>query len=143
LKDRLSTRNILKRKNMVLPSYECVILLMRKLWNYLFLACPYAQSCWNLIHLVVLNDDPFYRFDIFSEISWLSVFFLSIIIIMCWCIWMKRNSLIFKPSLIVVKARFKTKCALVFLRAKETSKPFYVYTDQLCPVILILLFFIS
>lgn len=83
LKDRLSTRNILKRKNMVLPSYECVICdsTHEETLEHPFLACPYAQSCWNLIHLVVLNDDPFYNLISFQNLVGCQ-FFLNIIIIM-------------------------------------------------------------
>jgi hypothetical protein len=61
LKDRLSTRNILRRKNKVLPSYDCVLcqLHLDETLEHLFLCCPFAISCWNLLHLVVTGSDPF------------------------------------------------------------------------------------
>jgi hypothetical protein len=45
LKDRLSTRNILKRKNMHLESYNCVLchLATEKTVTHLFLECPFCQ----------------------------------------------------------------------------------------------------
>jgi hypothetical protein len=60
IKDRLSTRNILKRKNMFLDSYNCVLCLQNteETYQHLFLHCPFAQQCWNLIHIdIPLNED--------------------------------------------------------------------------------------
>lgn len=53
LKDRLSTRNLLRRKTMVLDSYECELCNSRQeeTLEHLFLRCPYAIACWNLINL--------------------------------------------------------------------------------------------
>jgi hypothetical protein len=61
LKDRLSTRNILKRKNRALPSYDCVLcqLQLEETLEHLFLHCPFAISCWNLLHLHIAHGDPF------------------------------------------------------------------------------------
>ena len=48
LKDRLSTRNIQKRKNMFLPSYSCVLCDMdtEESVHHLFLQCEFAKQCW-------------------------------------------------------------------------------------------------
>jgi hypothetical protein len=51
LKNRLNTRNMLRRKNMTLESYSCE----NCLWHreetlyHLFLICNFAKACWNSI----------------------------------------------------------------------------------------------
>jgi hypothetical protein len=47
LKDMLSTRNILKRKNMQLQSYNCELCNqgVEETLEHLFLQCPFAQDC--------------------------------------------------------------------------------------------------
>jgi hypothetical protein len=61
LKDRLSTRNILKRKNRALPSYDCVLcpLQSEETLEHLFLNCPFAVSYWNLLNLTITSGEPF------------------------------------------------------------------------------------
>jgi len=51
LKDRLSTRDIIKRKNMQLESYNCVVcnLSAEETSAHLFLNCPFAKQCWSSI----------------------------------------------------------------------------------------------
>jgi hypothetical protein len=97
LKDRLSTRNILKRKNRVLPSYDCVLcqLQLEETLEHLFLHCPFAFSYWNLLHLHIAQGGPFEILHSF-RVQLNKAFFMDIIILMSWCIWMSRNDLIFK-----------------------------------------------
>lgn len=47
LRDRLSTRNILRRKNMHLDSFSCVLcqLNVEETVTHLFLDCSFARSC--------------------------------------------------------------------------------------------------
>ena len=47
IKDRLSTRGLLKRRNMELQSYNCVLchLDIEESLNHLFLECPFVMSC--------------------------------------------------------------------------------------------------
>lgn len=50
LKDRLSTREILRRRNMELPSYSCVLCFLNteESLHHLFMDCPFARySAWN------------------------------------------------------------------------------------------------
>ena len=56
IKDRLSTREILRRKNIELQSYNCVLchLDIEESLHHLFLDCPFAMSCWNLLGLAHL-----------------------------------------------------------------------------------------
>lgn len=62
LKDRLSIRNILRWKNRVLPSYDCVLCAAptEQTLQHLFLTCPFAQLCWNLIHLAAVQETLFF-----------------------------------------------------------------------------------
>jgi hypothetical protein len=55
LKDRLNTRNILKRKNMQLDSFDCVICnsLLEETAGHLFLDCSFALACWDNIGIEV------------------------------------------------------------------------------------------
>ena len=62
LKDRLSTRNILRRRKMELESYSCEIcsLLIEETVEHLFWNCPFAQQCWGILNLeTVPNEDSF------------------------------------------------------------------------------------
>jgi hypothetical protein len=97
IQDRLSSRNLLRRKNMHLPSYGCVLCLLdpEETLNHLFLECAFARECWALIGLTVVSDpDPLVRFESFkSQLH--TKFYMEIIIIMCWSIWAVRNDFIF------------------------------------------------
>ena len=91
LKDRLSTRELLRRRNMNIPDYSCVF-------------CPSTEdeslehlfiSCWAKIDLLVGDDDPFATLEHLKHQLGVP-FFMDIIILMSWCIWMQRNDLTFK-----------------------------------------------
>jgi hypothetical protein len=97
LKDRLSTRDMLRRKNMQLPSYHCVCcnLGTNETLPHLFLTCSFAQACWLKIHIVLLEADPFLALN--EVKAQLNVpFFMDIVIMFCWSIWMQRNDFIFR-----------------------------------------------
>jgi hypothetical protein len=126
LKDRLSTRNILRRRNQVIPLYECVLcnLHAEETLEHLFLNCNFARSCWASLNLLIGAGDPFDVLTSFRQQLNLS-FFMDIIIIMSWSIWMARNDFIFnglQPSLQSAKACFRKEFALVILRAKPSLK---------------------
>jgi hypothetical protein len=91
-----------------------------KTLEHLLLHCPFAINCWKLLHLHIVQGDPFAILQAFrAQLN--KTFFMDIIILMSWCIWMARNDLIFKglqPNLQSVRERFKTEIALVLLRAK-------------------------
>lgn len=97
-KDRLSTRNILKRRNMHLESYNCVLCLQstEETCQHLFLQCPFAASCWQII-----NIDPRTFGDFPDAVQYMRdtiqlQFFMSAAILMCWAIWKSRNNIIFE-----------------------------------------------
>jgi len=123
--DRLSTREILRRRNMNLPSYNCVLchLNVEESLRHLFFDCPFATSCWNILGLAQLIQDnlidtiPLFRLQINKP------FLMEIIIAMFWRIWFVRNYVIFRNrshSLQAVKIIFKKKLAWVKLRVKKS-----------------------
>lgn len=54
LRDRLNTKNILKRKNMHLDDYNCVLcdLNCEETCFHLFFECPFRRDCWATIPIV-------------------------------------------------------------------------------------------
>jgi len=126
LNDRLSTRELLRRRSMELPSYLCVCCnrSVEESLSHLFLHCPFAQSCWNSIGLLIGRSDPYSSLE--NLRTQLGVpFFMEIIILMSWCIWMQRNDFIFKgllPSQEQCRNHFVKEFALVILRAKTIVK---------------------
>ncbi|WVZ97553.1 hypothetical protein U9M48_043079 [Paspalum notatum var. saurae] len=55
LVDRLSTREILRRKSMHLPSYNCVLCHfgIEESLTHLFLFCDFSKQCWGLLGLSI------------------------------------------------------------------------------------------
>lgn len=68
LKDRLSTRNILRRRHMNLESYNCVLCTdsMEETLEHLFLRCTFARQCWNLLGITVPQN---YTFSVLFQSS--------------------------------------------------------------------------
>ena len=98
LKDRLSTRELLKRKRMVLDDYNCVLSnsTLEESLIHLFLACPFSSSCWATLGLVIQQPaDPLGTLVSFKNQLQLP-FFMKIIVTMCWAIWTIRNDVIFR-----------------------------------------------
>ena len=127
LRDRLSTRELLRRRNMHLPSYDCACctLDVEETLSHLFLICPFAQACWIKLNVIV-EMDPFLAFEEIK--TQLQVpFYMDIIVLSYWSIWMQRNDLIFKgipPSSDRCLHNFRKEFALVILRAKTRWKAF-------------------
>lgn len=61
--DRLSTRNRLRRRNMQLESFHCVLcqLATEETLEHLFLSCPFASECWNKIGVTVQTQHNIFR----------------------------------------------------------------------------------
>ena len=129
LKDRLSTRELLRRKRMVLDDYNCVLChpSVEETLLHLFLACPFSQPCWATLGLVIQQpSDPYGTLMSFKNQLQLP-FFMEIIVTMAWSIWTVRNDAIFKqvqPSLLHCRSVFIKEFAQVILRAKSSIAPF-------------------
>lgn len=97
-KDRLSTRNILRRKHFHLPSYNCILCAANaeETLEHLFLRCDLAIACWDLIGVVIndMNDSSQIFEDIRRQLG--VPFFMEVMIIICWSIWTLRNDVIFR-----------------------------------------------
>jgi hypothetical protein len=92
LRDRLNTRNLLRRKNRFLEDYNCVQeeTLFQTLFH-LFFECPFSVSCWNSIGIHWnLNLQPL-DMIISARQDFGSKIFREIIIIACWATWLVRN----------------------------------------------------
>jgi len=127
LKDKLSTRNILRRKSMFLPSYNCVLCAnnTEKTLEHLFLHCHFAEACWGLISLQVPNQaDIFLAIESFkSQLH--TPLFMNFIILLCWSIWISRNDLIFQglhPSINSCRRIFETELVLLGHRVSSKHK---------------------
>ena len=98
IKDRLSTRNILRRKNMHLESYNCVLYLQNteETCQHLFLQCPFAKQCRRIIHIGIPLNEDFHEIVDYLRDRLQSQFFMAAVILICWAIWSARNDLIFK-----------------------------------------------
>jgi hypothetical protein len=128
LKDRLSTRNILRRRNMAMDSYDCVLCNMptEECLDHLFLTCDFAKQCWNLLGINIHQSDSFP--DVVSSFrdKLQSEFFMVAVILLCWSIWTARNGWIFKnmhPSIQNCKQSFLTELRLVLHRIKPSALP--------------------
>lgn len=125
IKDRLSTRGLLKRKNMELPSYDCVLCASNteETLEHLFLQCPFAIQCWQMLHLQIdflyNSIQSLQSFKVQLHVP----FFMDVIILLSWCIWMARNDQIFRniqPTLQRCRSHFEQEFAWVILRAKKS-----------------------
>jgi hypothetical protein len=128
LKDRLSTRDLLQRKNMDLDSYTCNLCILQRIETraHLFLRCNFAKACWNSLGITYISTRSVPQ--IFRQIKEkLAVpFAMEIIIIMTWSIWIIRNDWIFNlldPSVQTCRRNFKNEFCLLLLRAKPSLLP--------------------
>lgn len=125
LNDRLSTRNILRRKHIHLESYNCELCSqgIEETSRHLFFSCPFAQQCWGFFKLMVSPNSNVS--DNFSALKCQihSQFFVEMIILVCWAIWLARNELIFnarQTSLQECRRGFFKEIKMVNLRVKSS-----------------------
>jgi hypothetical protein len=126
--DRLSTRDILQRKNMVLESYTCDMCILQRLETaaHLFLRCNFAKACWASIGISVATTRPVPQIINRIRRNLGVPFFMEIIILMVWSIWKTRNDWIFNnidPSVEDCRIRFISEFKLLLHRVKQSSIP--------------------
>jgi hypothetical protein len=127
LRDRLNTRNLLRRKNMELENYNGV------LCNYdceetnlhLFFECPFSIACWNTIPICWNTNMPPLDMVIDASTSFGSPIFREIFIMACWIIWVTRNVVIFDNGQINLnnwRRQFREELDLVCTKAKPSRQ---------------------
>lgn len=126
LKDRLSTTNILRRRNMFIENYNYVLCSSstEEHLDHLFLHCDFAKQCWNLLGINVHQESTFPDVVTTLKDSLQSEFFMVAIILLCWSIWAARNDWIFKglqPDVQDSKRNFFRELRLVLLRVKPSA----------------------
>lgn len=127
LRDRLNTRNLLRRKNMFLEDYSCVLCNNRheETLFHLFFECPFSESCWNSISISWdLNLQPL-DVIIAARQAFGNPIFREIFITACWAIWLVRNGVIFdneQGNLHTWRRRFKEELGFVCTKAKPTKQ---------------------
>jgi hypothetical protein len=85
LQNRLNTRGMMRRRNMVLDSYTCELCLLQRVetLRHLFLLCPFAKNCWASIEVLVPS---WLRAQRATTYMWHSInqpFAMEVIITMC------------------------------------------------------------
>jgi hypothetical protein len=128
LHDRLNTINLLRRKNFLLQSYQCVVRNCNEEETlvHLFWACPFAEQCWNFVcpqrnkRLSVL--EAFENMRTRMKLP----FAMEIIILAAWGIWIVRNNKIFKDQNAVFnrKALYSQELRLLVHRMKKKHAVF-------------------
>lgn len=125
LQDRLSTRNIIRRRGMHLDDFSCAIYQqgLEETVSHLLFYCPFAKDCW--VSLNFSYDDNLHTPQIYQ--AWKNqkqfTFSLDIFILGCWGIWMARNDLIFRnkpPRVPSFRLLLKEEASLLLHRCKAS-----------------------
>jgi len=124
LRDRLNTRNLLRRKNMHLDDYNCVLCNTdhEETNFHLFFKCSFSKACWNSIPINWDVNLPHLDMVIDARTRFGSPIFREIFITACWISWTTRNTVIFYNGQIDInlwKQRFKEELDLVCIKANE------------------------
>jgi hypothetical protein len=127
LHDRLNTRNLLRRKNFQLQSYQCVVTNCtdEETLVHLFWACPFAEQCWNFVcpqrskRLSILESFEDVRSKIKLPLA------MEILILAAWGIWIVRNNKVFKNQNVAFnswKAIYSEELRLLLHRMKKNMQ---------------------
>jgi hypothetical protein len=126
VRDRLNTRNILRRKNMQLDDFNCVLcnLGTEETCFHLFFECPFSRDCWATIPISWnLNLNPL-DMILQAKEDFHNIIFREIMITACWIIWKTRNKVIFdngQKCIAEWKRQFKDELALVCTKARGSK----------------------
>jgi hypothetical protein len=123
LKNRLNTRDMLRRKNMELDSYSCENCLWQReeTLYHLFLRCNFAKACWNSIGITPprISNPEEASANLKHQLN--VPFSMEIIILMTWSIWKSRNKWLFSnkdPSVHRCTQEFCKELRLIMHRAR-------------------------
>jgi hypothetical protein len=127
LRDRLSTRNILKRKKMHLDDYNCALCTSNceETSFHLFFECPFSKSWWQSLAIDWNLQLPPLDMVIEARNSFGTCIFREIVITSCWIIWTTKNRAIFDGESFTLAKwlhDFKSELGLVCIKAKPSVK---------------------
>ena len=137
LKDRLNTRNILKRKKHKLEgnNYNCALCNhnVEETALHLFFTCPFSQACWQHLGVQWNLAMDFFHMLLHAKEGFSNPFFMEVFIISAWQIWKQRNNFIFsrgQPSFLAWKTGFIDEARLQAHRISENKRsPFLSWID--------------
>lgn len=136
IKDRLSTRNILKRKHMHLDDYSCVLCQNgpKETCFHLFFECPFSTDCWNSINIHWnFNLQPL-GMIIQARTDFGNRIFREIFISACWTTWKARNGIVFDnqaATLLAWRAALKEDFGQVCIKAKKSiADPLFIWKEN-------------
>jgi hypothetical protein len=126
LRDRLNTRDLLRRKNQALDSYTCDLCILQRTENvpHLFLRCNFAKACWNAIGVSVVTTRPLLQILRKIKERLAVSFFMEIIILMSWSIWTTRNDWLFNgkdPTVEDCLSKFRREFLLLLHRVQQNT----------------------
>jgi hypothetical protein len=131
LKNRLNTKDMLRRRNMELDSYSCENCLWQReeTLYHLFLRCNFAKACWSSIGITPprISNPEVAAANLNHQLN--VPFSMEIIILMTWSIWKSRNEWLFSnkdPSVHRCTQEFSKELRLIMHRARgkfDTSIP--------------------
>ena len=125
LRDRLNTKNLLRRKHMHLDDYTCVMCSQgcEETSFHLFFECSFSKECWETIPISWdFNLNPV-DMIVWARLQFGSPIFREIFISACWIIWNTRNGIIFyhgQKNIHVWKRQFREEIALVCNKARPS-----------------------
>jgi hypothetical protein len=120
IKNRLNTRGLHQKKNMVLESYVCELCIHQseEKLRHLFFKCPFARNCWQAIGI---NVPTWLKVDMATRHIKRSLhkhFAMEVIILICWSIWIQRNGWPFQnrdPSVKSCISSLKSELVMVIV----------------------------
>jgi hypothetical protein len=136
LMDRLNTKSMLKRRNML--AEEEVNCIMCNLGeeediDHLFFSCPFAQQCWQKLNVTWDNTQNLATRVSAARSQYPGPFFMEISLIASWEIWKLRNRKVFdnvSPRFATWFSNFKNQCRLQSERFKvDDRSSFCVWID--------------
>lgn len=127
LKDRLNTRNMLRRRNMHLEEYCCVLCVSNAEEDilHLFFECPFSQACWIFLGINWDTSLDHQLMFLRAREDFGSIIFREIVILVMWALWAHRNNIIFDGASLSFaswKRNFLSDLNAVTLRVKPLLK---------------------
>jgi hypothetical protein len=124
LNDRLTTRNLLRRKrfnipsvNFVLCSHDC-----EETLKHLFFECEFAQTCWAALHIVWGLSLLVLEMIEQQRRYFLPSCYMEVIMSATWVIWIHRKNIIFNNEALCFR-HWKHEFREIFLLGKFRAKP--------------------